>query len=71
MEVFALSILRLTCNRDVETIEQEGKIMEVLVFAAAIYAVIICIAWIVLPFAVFGIKARLDDIIKLMERKVR
>jgi len=40
-----------------------------LLAAAIVFLIVLTIAWIVLPFAVFGIKKRLDRIIFLMESR--
>lgn len=37
----------------------------------ALLAIVIAVLWIALPFAVFGIKTRLDRIIVLLERQGR
>ncbi|MBX5463717.1 MAG: hypothetical protein IRZ28_21850 [Steroidobacteraceae bacterium] len=36
---------------------------------AVAFGVILVISWICLPFALFGIKGRLDNIIRLMEQE--
>ena len=40
-----------------------------LILFASVLAVITLVLWIFLPFAVFGIKDRLDRIIRLLERR--
>lgn len=39
-----------------------------LVAVAVLFGIVLIISWIILPFAVFGIKKRLDEIIRLMKK---
>lgn len=48
----------------------ESSAMASLVFAAVIFGLIVSVLWVVLPFAVFGIKKRLDRIIDLQEEQI-
>ena len=41
--------------------------MSVVIIIGVIFISIVLALWIILPFAVFGIKARLDRIINMME----
>lgn len=40
-----------------------------LIAAAIIFLIVLTISWIILPFAIFGIKKRLDRIVTLMESR--
>lgn len=40
-----------------------------LVVVAALFGIVLIISWIILPFAIFGIKKRLDRIVALMESR--
>ena len=33
-----------------------------LLFAAALFLLVLCVLWVILPFALFGIKSRLDTV---------
>ncbi|WP_167670807.1 hypothetical protein [Allopusillimonas ginsengisoli] len=44
--------------------------MEALVIIGALFAIVVGILWVCLPFAVFGIKKRLDEMISLQRQAI-
>lgn len=46
-----------------------NNISTTILIAGTIFYVVMMVLWLILPFALFGIKGRLDKIIRLMEQE--